>query len=56
MQAGWDFVDNDNTPMDANNHGTHVAGTIAAVGNNASTGVTGVMWTAKDNASQIPWG
>lgn len=43
---GWDFVDGDNDPMDYNGHGTHVAGTIAAVGNNG-TGVTGVCWTAK---------
>jgi subtilisin family serine protease len=42
---GWDFVDDDNDPMDYNNHGTHVAGTIAAVGNNG-LGVTGVCWTA----------
>ncbi len=43
---GWDFVDNDNDPMDYDSHGTHVAGTIAAVGNN-NRGVTGVCWTAK---------
>ncbi|GAA3936104.1 S8 family peptidase [Litoribacillus peritrichatus] len=30
-------------PMDDNNHGTHVAGTIGAAGNNTS-GVTGVNW------------
>jgi subtilisin family serine protease len=43
--GGYDFVDNDNAPMDPNGHGTHVAGTIGAVGNN-SLGVTGVCWTA----------
>jgi subtilisin family serine protease len=43
---GWDFVDSDNRPMDSNGHGTHVAGTIAAVGNNA-TGIVGVTWAAK---------
>ena len=43
---GWDFVDNDNNPIDSPGHGTHVAGTIAAVGNNVE-GVTGVCWTVK---------
>ena len=40
---GWDFVQEDNTPLDFNGHGTHVAGTIGAQGNNA-LGVTGVNW------------
>lgn len=43
---GWDWVNNDGDPMDDHGHGTHVAGTIAAVGNNV-TGVVGVNWTSK---------
>jgi subtilisin family serine protease len=43
---GWDFLNNDNDPMDGNSHGTHCAGTIAAVGNN-TIGITGVLWTAQ---------
>ncbi|MDP4965667.1 MAG: S8 family peptidase [Salibacteraceae bacterium] len=42
---GWDSYSNDYTiPID--NHGTHVAGTIGAVGNN-EIGVTGVNWNVK---------
>src|SRR5205823_10907809 len=33
-------------PMDDNGHGTHVAGTIGAVGNNA-LGVVGVNWNVR---------
>ncbi len=40
---GYDFVNNDGNPMDDNHHGTHVAGTIAAQGNNGR-GVAGVAW------------
>ncbi len=43
---GWDFANNDGDPMDDNNHGTHVAGTIGAVGNNA-VGVVGVNWSVQ---------
>ena len=40
---GFDFVQGDSDPRDFNGHGTHVAGTIGARGNNA-IGVTGVDW------------
>ena len=40
---GWDFLNNDNDPFDDHRHGTHVAGTIGAVGNNGF-GVAGVNW------------
>jgi subtilisin family serine protease len=40
---GWDFIQNDNTPLDFYGHGSHVAGTIGAQGNNA-LGVIGVNW------------
>ncbi|HQR05482.1 MAG TPA: Ig-like domain-containing protein [Gemmatales bacterium] len=43
---GWDFVNNNNAPLDDNNHGTHTAGTIGAVGNNGN-GVVGVNWNVK---------
>ena len=38
---GWDFFDDDNFPNDGSRHGTHVAGTIAATGDN-NEGVIGV--------------
>jgi subtilisin family serine protease len=47
---GWDFVDADNDPNDFNRgHGTHVAGTIGAKGNNG-IGVSGINW----NVSLLP--
>jgi len=50
---GYDFVGaNDSNPMDDVGHGTHVAGTVAAIGNNG-VGVTGVAWDASIMA--IKW-
>ncbi len=40
---GWDFVNNDNDPMDDHYHGTHCAGTIGGTGSNG-IGVAGVCW------------
>lgn len=39
--VGWDFVHDDNLPFDDHMHGTHVAGTIGAVGGNGR-GIIGV--------------
>jgi len=43
---GWNFVAKNNDPMDDNGHGTHCAGTMAAIGNNG-IGITGVTWNTK---------
>lgn len=47
---GYDFVNNDNTVYDGgrekDDHGTHVAGMIGAVGGNG-LGVVGVCWNVK---------
>ncbi|MBN2019514.1 MAG: S8 family serine peptidase [Sedimentisphaerales bacterium] len=44
--CGYDFINDDNDPLDDTGHGTHCAGTIAAEGDNG-LGITGVCWNAK---------
>lgn len=42
IELGYDFVNNDNDPMDDNGHGTHVTGIIAAETNN-NEGISGIV-------------
>ena len=49
---GYDFVDGLPNPTDSGFHGTHLAGTIAAIGNN-HIGVIGVNYQAKIMALKI---
>jgi len=49
---GFNAVARTCDPMDDHSHGTHVAGTIGARGNNA-LGVTGVNWTASMMAIKV---
>lgn len=43
---GYDFANNDGDPLDDHNHGTHVAGTIGAKGNDG-VGIVGVNWNVR---------
>jgi subtilisin family serine protease len=49
---GYDFVDEDDDPMDLNGHGTHLAGIIGAAGNNG-VGVAGLCWTVSLMAVRV---
>lgn len=50
--AGYNFKDGNTDVMDHDGHGTHVAGLIAASGNNGQ-GIAGVSWTAKILAVKV---
>ncbi len=43
---GWNFIRNNNNPIDDNGHGTFISGVVGAKGNN-SVGIAGVMWNVK---------
>ena len=43
---GYDFVNDDPDAWDDSSHGTHVAGVIAALGNNGE-GTAGIAWKTK---------
>ncbi len=46
VNAGWDFVNNDNDPTDDHGHGTNVTGVAMASGNNA-IGYAGMNWNSQ---------
>ena len=49
---GYDFALGDSDPRDDQDHGSHVAGTIGAIGDNGA-GVTGVNWQARLAALRV---
>lgn len=49
---GWNFLYNNNQPLDSSGHGTSVAGIVAAVTNN-HIGIAGVDWGAKIMALRV---
>ncbi|MCU0849372.1 MAG: S8 family serine peptidase [Spirochaetes bacterium] len=49
---GYNFFSGTRDPEDQNGHGTHVSGTIGAVGNNG-TGTAGICWNVKIMAVRV---
>ena len=56
---GWDFYAGDDSPQDANGHGTHVAGIAAAQANNSQGGVgvcpAAASWRCARAAPRAPF-
>ncbi|RAL26421.1 S8 family peptidase [Thermoflavimicrobium daqui] len=52
VDKGYDFVNNDNDPMDQQGHGTHCAGIAAAVTNNAA-GIAGMAPNVRILAERV---
>lgn len=50
--AGYDYVNNDSSPLDDNGHGTSCAGIALGAGNNAQ-GIAGVAWGVKLMALKV---
>jgi thermitase len=55
VSLGYDWVNNDNDTIDDNGHGTHVAGTIAAVINNG-IGIAGLAQVQIMAEKGLDWG
>ncbi|MEK6871512.1 MAG: S8 family serine peptidase [Nanoarchaeota archaeon] len=59
VAGGYDFVNNDNEPMDDNGHGTHVAGTAAGSGDGGLKGMApdAILYSYKVcNSNGVCWG
>lgn len=52
VDSGNDYINNDSDPDDDHSHGTHVAGIVAAAGNNG-TGIAGVAWESRILAIKV---
>ena len=52
QSGGYDWVNDDNDPIDDHGHGTHVAGILGAVGNN-NLGMAGMAWQIKMIAEKV---
>ena len=52
LAVGYDWVNDDDDPMDDHGHGTHCTGIIGAIGNN-NVAMTGMAWQVKIFAEKV---